>query len=142
MPPFRHKIRVRYNECDQQNAVFNSNYLTYCDVAITELWREAFGSYEAMASDGVDLMVAEANVRFLKAARFDDVLDIDLEIERLGKTAITTRFDIAREGQPLVEARIRHVFVAVEHGAKTPIPPDIREGLRRYATPDAETSNA
>ena len=135
MPPFSHRIRVRYNECDQQNAVFNSNYLIYCDVVLTELWREAFGSYEAMAKDGVDLVVAEANVRYLKSARFDDELDVTLEIERLGNTAMTTRFDIIRDGQPLVEARIRHVFVSLEQGEKTPIPDHIRAALEGYTAP-------
>jgi acyl-CoA thioester hydrolase len=134
---FRHRIRVRYNECDQQNAVFNSNYLIYCDVTITELWRDAFGSYEAMAKDGVDLVVAEANVRYLKPARFDDELDVSAEIERLGNTAMTTRFDIDREGELVVQARIRHVFVALEHGEKTPIPDHIRETLERYVAPEA-----
>ena len=29
---FRHRIRVRYNECDPQGLVFNANYLTYFDI--------------------------------------------------------------------------------------------------------------
>jgi acyl-CoA thioester hydrolase len=132
---FGHRIRVRYNECDQQNAVFISNYLIYCDVAITELWRDAFGSYEAMAKDGVDLVVAEANVRYLEPARFDDELDIAVEIERLGNTAMTTRFDIERGGELIVQARIRHVFVSLEQGEKTPIPEHIRTILERYTAP-------
>ena len=37
---FRYRIRIRYHECDPQGHVFNSNYLAYFDVAITELWRE------------------------------------------------------------------------------------------------------
>lgn len=135
MPPFRHRIRVRYNECDQQNAVFNANYLLYCDVVLTELWREAFGSYEAMVKDGVDLVVAEANVRYLKPARFDDELDFAADIERLGNTAMTTRFDITRDGERIVEAHIRHVFIAVEDGTKTPIPDRVRATLERYTAP-------
>ena len=50
--PFVHKLRVRYNECDPQNVVFNANYFTYFDITITELWREAFGSYDAMLAGG------------------------------------------------------------------------------------------
>ena len=40
--PFSHRLRVRYGECDAQGIVFNANYLAYVDVALTELWREAF----------------------------------------------------------------------------------------------------
>jgi len=59
---FRHAIRVRYNECDPQGHVFNANYLAYFDLAMTELWRE-LGGYSAMLDDGLDMVVAEANVR-------------------------------------------------------------------------------
>ncbi|MEX2393660.1 MAG: thioesterase family protein [Actinomycetota bacterium] len=137
MPPFVHRLRVRYNECDQQDAVFNANYLVYVDVTLTEMWREAFGSYGAMAEGGIDLVVAEANVRYLKAARFDDLLDIAAEIERLGNTAITTRFDITRSGDPIAVATLRHVVVDLREGTKTSIPDDVRSALERYAAPTA-----
>ena len=57
--PFRHRLRVRYNECDPQGVVFNANYLTYFDLTMTELWRE-LGGYQAMVDAGVDMVVAEA----------------------------------------------------------------------------------
>ena len=41
--PFRHRLRVRYNECDPQGVVFNANYLTYFDLTMGELWRELGG---------------------------------------------------------------------------------------------------
>ena len=72
--PFRHRIRVRFNECDGQGVVFYANYLMYFDVAMTELWREAFeGGYAGMIAEGTDAMVAEAKVRYLRGPikRFD-----------------------------------------------------------------------
>ncbi len=74
MPPFRHELQVRYNECDPQNIVFNANYFTYFDITITELWRTAFQtSYASMIADhGIDMVVAEASARFHGSARFDD----------------------------------------------------------------------
>src|SRR5262249_61340495 len=56
--PFRHRLRVRYNECDPQGVVFNANYLTYFDLTMTELWRQ-LGGYQAMVEAGVDMVVAE-----------------------------------------------------------------------------------
>lgn len=128
---FRHRIRVRYNECDQQDAVFNSNYLVYMDVTLTEMWREAFGSYGAMADAGVDIVVAEANVRFHSPARFDDELEVAASIEKLGNTSMTTRFDVTRGDDVLVVGHLRHVFIEVGNG-KTPIPQQFRDGLARY----------
>ena len=52
MPPFAHRLRVRYHECDPQGIVFNSHHFAYFDVVLTELWRAAFGSYGAMVASG------------------------------------------------------------------------------------------
>ena len=60
---FRHRIRVRFNECDPQGVVFYANYLMYFDVLMTELWRVAFGGYAEMIEAGTDAMVAEARIR-------------------------------------------------------------------------------
>ena len=49
--PFRHRVRVRFNECDPQGVVFYANYLMYVDVAMTEFWREAIGGSQAGDAD-------------------------------------------------------------------------------------------
>jgi len=129
---FTMQIRVRYGECDQQGVVFNANHFGYFDVALTEAWREAIGPYNDMLKDGTDLVVAEASAKFLGPARFDDVLDIEWRITRLGTTAMTTRIDIASDGQPVVEGRMRHVFIDPDSKQKTPIPEHIRTALEPY----------
>jgi len=127
--PFGHPIRVRYAECDPQGAVFNSHYLAYFDIAMTELWRAAFGGYGVMMGRGIDLVVAEAQLRFRASARFDDELTLEVSVTRMGSTAITTDHRIRRGNELLVEGTLRHVVVMLETLAKTPIPDWIREGL-------------
>jgi len=145
MPPFVHRLRVRYNECDAQGHVFNANYFVYIDVTLTELWREAFGSYDAFTAEGLDLVVAEAGARFHSAARFDDALEISLAIERLGKTSMTSAIGIARDAEALADGRIVHVFVRAERPhEKTSIPQQVRRTLERYlvADPDSRAAGA
>src|SRR3712207_6949070 len=48
---FVHRLRVRYSECDPQGVVFNAHFVTYFDIALTELWREANGPYGGMTAD-------------------------------------------------------------------------------------------
>ena len=108
---FVHELRVRYGECDPQGIVFNANYLLYFDVAFTEYWRDRVGPWDDMVSVGVDVVVAEANLRFRAPARFDDILALEVTTEELGKTSMTTRVDVQRDGELLVEMRLRHVFV-------------------------------
>jgi acyl-CoA thioester hydrolase len=133
--PFVHELRVRFRDCDPQGIVFNANYVGYLDDALTELWREAFGSYQAMVDRGVDLVVAELNVEFLAPARFDEEIRIEAAIERLGTTGMSTRFELSREAEPLLSGRIRHVFVDATSWTKTPAPDWVREGLRPYFAP-------
>ncbi|MHB8533665.1 MAG: acyl-CoA thioesterase, partial [Solirubrobacteraceae bacterium] len=108
MSAHRHEIRVRYGECDPQGIVFNANYLLYFDVAFTELWRAAVGPWLEMVERGVDAVVAHADVDFHQPARFDDVLTLSAEIEKLGRTAITTRIDVLRGEELLVRGHLRH----------------------------------
>jgi len=133
--PFRHQVRVRYSECDLQGIVFNANYLTYVDDAVTELWRATLpGGYAAMVDAGVDLVVGEASLRYLAPARFDDHLDLELTVTRMGTTGLTTDVRIAREGRTLAEVTLRHVFVTAGEGAKTPIPDHIRAALEPFSS--------
>jgi acyl-CoA thioester hydrolase len=120
---------VRYGECDVQGVVFNAHYLQYVDVGITELWRAAFGSYGEMLARGIDLVVVQARLKFLAPARFDDELQLEVSVARLGETSVETHHRIARAEQPLVEAEMWHVFVERGTLAKTSIPTWAREGL-------------
>ncbi|HWF53417.1 MAG TPA: thioesterase family protein [Solirubrobacteraceae bacterium] len=131
--PLSYPLRVRYAECDMQGVVFNANYLAYFDVSMTELWRAAFGGYEAMLDRGVDLVVVDARLSFRFSARFDDELTMEIAVARFGTTSIATRHRVLRDGEVLVEGAMAHVFVTREDLAKTPIPAWARDGLAPWA---------
>jgi acyl-CoA thioester hydrolase len=126
---FQHSLRVRYGECDPQGIVFNANYLLYYDVAFTELWREALGPWTEMNERGIDLVVAEASLRFLAPARYDDVLALSIGVERLGETSITSAWRLGRDDERLVEGTMRHVCVDASTWRKTELPGWVRAGL-------------
>jgi acyl-CoA thioester hydrolase len=134
---FKHTLRVRYSECDPQGVVFNANYVAYFDVIITELWREALGRYQDLLESGTDMVVAEVNVRFRSPAAFDDVIDFEARLTRLGETAISTRIDASVSGKPVLEGRMRHVFIDAESKEKRPMPAHVRAGLAPYLDPEA-----
>jgi acyl-CoA thioester hydrolase len=122
-------IRVRYSECDLQGHVFNANYFSYFDIALTELWRVAAGGYQEMLDRGVDLVVVEATARFKAPARFDDDLLLEVTVSHLGTTSIRTDLRILRDGVLLVEGEMVHVFVERDTTLKTAIPVGIRASL-------------
>jgi acyl-CoA thioester hydrolase len=133
--PFRHRLRVRWSECDLQGVVFYPNYLAYFDHLLTELWREAVGPYGQIHDLGIDLVVAEANVRYRQSARFDDEIEIAASIARLGTTSMKTELSVERvqDGVLLAEGDLRHVFVDPDSFEKREIPANVRGGLRRFA---------
>ena len=124
-----HRIRVRYGECDPQGVVFNAHYFAYFDIALTELWREAAGGYAGMMEDGIDLQVVEATARYKAPARFDDELDITIDVSHLGTTSMVTDLAVRRDGELLVEGRLAHVFVDMKTLTRIPIPDALREAL-------------
>jgi acyl-CoA thioester hydrolase len=138
--PFRHRLRVRWSECDLQGVVFYPHYLAYLDHTVTELWREAVGPYTQMIPEhGVDMVVAEAGMTYRASARFDDELEIVANVTRIGTTSVTTAFRIERagDGTLLTEAELRHVFIDPGDFAKREMPSEVRAGLERFAAAEA-----
>ena len=134
---YNHRLRVRYGECDAQGVVFNAHYFAYFDIAMTEFQRDAVMPYDAMLASGTDMVVAAASARFLTPARFDDEIDLDLRVVRLGTTGMTVRVDVRRGGEHLVEGEMRYVFIDPEAKAKKPIPDDVRHRLEPYLAEEA-----
>lgn len=129
MTVFTHRLRVRYSECDQQGVVFNGHYLFYYDVALNELWRDRIGPYHEMVSRGFDVVVAEATVRYRAAARFDDLLDIEMAVKHLGTTSLIVA-PVFRVGDRVIaDGEIRHVFVDPTALTRKAMPDDIRAAL-------------
>jgi acyl-CoA thioester hydrolase len=136
--PFVHRMRVRYAECDAQGVLFNAHYLAYIDHSFTEMWRAAYGGYERMLELGVDVVVAEARLRFLEGARFDQEIDAEMLVTHLGTTSLRSRHRLVRvdDGAALMEADMRHVWVDRETKRKTPIPEWARTGIERWYAPE------
>jgi acyl-CoA thioester hydrolase len=129
---FVHRLRVRYHECDAQGVVFNAHYLAYVDVALTELWRTAFGSYDGMLAAGFDVMVADVHAAFRSGARFDDELDLALTIQRFGRTSMTTGWTASVGDRVCVEGEIVHVWVDATAHTPVPVPDAARNGLAAW----------
>jgi acyl-CoA thioester hydrolase len=130
---FTHGFRVRYSECDPQGIVFNANYVAYFDHGFTELWRKVFGSYAVMEERGIDMVVAELNVEFHAPGRFDELVTLGIGVERLGTTSMTSRLQLHRDEDLLVEGRMRHVVVDARSWKKAAIPDWLRGGLEPYS---------
>ncbi len=125
MEPFRHSFRVRYAEVDPQSVVFNSRYLEYADVLVTEHFRASRAN--GMPADA-QFHVRRAEVDYLAPIRFDELIEGQLTIERIGRTSMTTHIALmAEEGELRAEIRLVSVHVDLDTGRPVPI----GEAMRR-----------
>lgn len=129
MTPFVHSLRVRYVECDMQNRVFNAHFVTWMDMAHTAFIQERVASIPELMELGVDFVVAEVGVRFLGAARFDEDIDIEVALDPLGTTSMTSRHTMRRGEDVLAEGWVRHVCVDGQTYAKRPWPDLVRSAV-------------
>ena len=130
--PFVHRHRVRYHECDAQGVVFNAHYVTFLDVAVTELFRAAFGSLAAVNQLGYDSMVVDVHIAWKASARFDDEIDIALEVAKFGRTSMTVSYT-QRVGDVLcASGEVVYVWVDFETHAPIVVPDTVRQALAAY----------
>lgn len=129
---FVYRHRVRYHECDAQGIVFNAHYVTFLDVAVTELFREAMGSLAAVNALGFDTMVVDVHVAWKSSARFDDDVDIALEVTRFGRTSMTVGFTQTVADRVCAHGELAYVWVDFESHAPIAVPDVARRALAPF----------
>lgn len=132
MAAFVHRLRVRYYECDPQGIVFNANHIAYVDVAFTEMWREAVGSYTEMSDLGVDMVVADVHAAFRAPVHYDAELALALEVARFGRTSMTTRWVSTVGERVCVEGEVVHVWIDLATSTPIEIPERARHALSPF----------
>ncbi|MBX7533845.1 acyl-CoA thioesterase [Qipengyuania sp. 1XM1-15A] len=125
MEPFRHTFRVRYAEVDPQSVVFNSRYLEYADVLVSEHFREA---RKNGMPDEVEFHVRRAEVDYLAPIRLDELIEGRLTIESIGTSSMKTLITLhgAEDGSLRAEMRLLTVHVDLPEGRPTPVPDAVR----------------
>jgi acyl-CoA thioester hydrolase len=116
--------RVRYAEIDAQAVVFNSRYLEYFDIGITEYWRAA-GVYDRWpANSSPEFHVARAEVDYKVPILLDELIDICVRCSRVGRSSMTFLFELHGAGKDDLRATGLEVSVHVEEaqGATSPVP--------------------
>ena len=98
------QIRVRYSETDAMGFLHHSNYLCYFEIGRTELFRAQGGNYRRMEELGLYFVVARMQVRYLRPARYDDLLTLKTEISRVTPAKLEHHYCLLRESEILAEA--------------------------------------
>jgi acyl-CoA thioester hydrolase len=117
---FCYSKRVRYAEVDPQGVVFNSRYLEYLDIGVTEYWR-AVGL--PLAGDGsFEAQVVKNTLEYRKPLRLDELFDICVAIVRVGRSSMTTRWEVHGAGAEDLRVTGETISAHVDLAAGRPLP--------------------
>ena len=136
-PPFRYAAytRVGFSETDAQGVVYYGRYMPYFDLARTEYHRHLdLGSLRHAEGD---FAMRASTVEYHSAARFDDMLEVFVRVERIGTTSVT--YDHAAykltdgEGDELmVTAKQTLVWIDQARRKSLPVPDLFRERILAF----------
>lgn len=131
------EIRVRYAEADQMGFVYHAHYLVWCDIGRTEFIRGLGTSYAELERGGLLLAVADARLRYLAPARYDDLVHVHTRLEQVRSRAVTFGYDIVR-AEPGPAARLATATVALvaldANGSPRTLPREFRARLEAVAS--------
>ena len=102
-------VRVYWEDTDAGGIVYYANYLKFMERARTE-WLRTLGFDQVLMRirDRVQLVVARASVEFRRPARFDDRIEVDVRMLKLGHASVELAQHVrSASREPLCHARIR-----------------------------------
>ncbi len=106
-------IRVRYADTDKMQFVYNGKYLEYFEVGRTELLRSFGLAYSKVESEGFQLPLIEAGVKYISPARYDDELEVEAVVSELYTPRVRIQYKIKRisDQELIAEGFTNHVFI-------------------------------
>ncbi|MBN2361727.1 MAG: acyl-CoA thioesterase [Deltaproteobacteria bacterium] len=119
---------VCFGDTDQMGVVYYANYLRMFEFSRVVFMRDCGLPYSQVEAAGFALPVAEAHVRYLAPARFEDRLTIDAALVDLGRASAEFHYRVRRGDRVIATGMTRHACVD-GGGRPTRIPDDLRRRL-------------
>ena len=132
--PFTTTRRVEFGDTDMAGIMHFSNFFRFMESAETD-FLHARGLSVSWGTDGVKYGFprVSASCDYRRPARFEDVLTVAVELEKLGQKSVTYRFEFRIEGksdaEPIAVGRITSVYcraVVLGEMESLDIPAEIR----------------
>ena len=128
------QIRVRYAETDQMGFVYYGNYAMYFEIGRVEAIRNLGVSYKDIEDMGIILPVVELNIKYLRPAKYDDLITIKSQIKTL-PTDHKIIFDqevYNEAGKLLTVGQVKLYFMDASMNNKIQMPAILKEKLSVY----------
>ncbi len=129
---FAHAHRVTYAECTIGNHVYYARYLDLLETARGEMFRSLGMTFQQLHDSGTVFPVIEARLLYKGAARYDDVLRIEIWLTELERVRMNFAYRILNEAEKLlVEGSTSHACASPDDKLKR-LPEDLIVKLQPY----------
>ncbi|MES2152540.1 MAG: tol-pal system-associated acyl-CoA thioesterase [Pseudomonadota bacterium] len=116
-------IRVYYEDTDAGGIVYYANYLKFFERARTEWLRAAqVAQHELLEQHQALFVVKRASIDYHAPAKLDDVLELTLSIEKLGRASVRFAQQARRDGELLASAEVTVACVDAASLKPRPLP--------------------
>jgi acyl-CoA thioester hydrolase len=130
--PFRHRLSVRFRDCDAMGHVNHAVYFTYFEQCRFALWRELGGQ---VGLPGAATVMVHAECDYRAPAFVHDEPEVRLRVAEIGTSSFTIVYAIVNPstGRPIADGKTVNVTYDEAAARATPIPEKTRALLERVA---------
>jgi acyl-CoA thioester hydrolase len=130
---FRVQRRVEFADTDMAGIVHFANFFRFMEAAEHAYLRACgLNVYTTWEGETVTFPRVSASCDFVRPVRFGDVIDIDVAVEKVGRTSVRYGFTCTHGGERVATGQITTVLCQVRegHGLEAmEVPPAMRERL-------------
>ena len=128
-------IRVYYEDTDSGGVVYHANYLNFMERARTE-WLRALGFEQTNLKNELHVIfvVYSMNIQFKRPACFNDILNVQSQLIKVGHGSIEFLQTIKCENQILLEATVKLACVEDNFFKPVAIPGIIKNTILKHTT--------
>ena len=116
-------VQVYWEDTDAGGVVYHSQYLNFMERARTEFLR-SLGLVQTTLRDDLSILfvVRDIQIRFKKPAKFDDVLNVNTQLLKVGRSLLEFEQHIYRGDEHLIVAKVDVVCIGADSFKPVRIP--------------------
>ena len=134
---FSAQTRVGFSDTDAQGVVYYGRYMPYFDLARVEYHRHL----DMLRTEPQDrqFVMRAMTVEYHAPARFDDLIEVDVRVQRIGTSSVTYEFAAYLASEELaVTATQTLVLVDLAERRPCPVPDWWRDKVRAFERDDVD----
>ena len=127
--PFSTEIRIRFAETDAQGIAHHASFVVWLEVARVAFLERYAGGYQSIRERGLEALTTEVNLRYHRAAYFDERLTVWTRCVNMRGARFTYEYRIVRGDELVADGHTKHATVDAETYRPTRVPDWLAEAI-------------